>query len=213
MPYYCECSFRSEIILELTLAPELEVHTKAFLAAHKAMLFEGRAMPAGSSPGRFVGAYSDLVVGPPASAIFNVGGWMAATEEAASVFRQFDLGDGGLVPVEFYQNDQTTRIEGDYFILNIGAIKSAFLPKKSRRVRRNMFIKDRWSSSDIRDLDIAVDKSALEGPDLWVDSRVYTHFFVSDALGQALLERDLAGGLFMSRCRIAKPFFRRFALR
>ncbi|MCB1459441.1 MAG: hypothetical protein KDJ48_09295 [Nitratireductor sp.] len=197
----------------MVIAPELAERSEEFLAAERAMRFEGKAMPVGCIPLKFTGAYSDSLVKPPTTGVFNVGGWMAVTEAAAAIFRQFDLGDGGLVPIEFFQNDQTTRVEGNYFILNIGAIKSAFLPKKSRRVRRNMFIKDRWSSSDIRDLDIAIDKSALEGPDLWVDSRVYTHFFISDALGQALIDADLASGLFMSRCRIAEPFFSWFSSR
>ena len=45
--------------------------------------------------------------------------------------RQYDLGDGGLRQILIYQRDKTTEIFGEYFLLNFGAQKPAFVLEQS----------------------------------------------------------------------------------
>ena len=44
---------------------------------------------------------------------------------------------------------------------------------------------------------------ALSGPDLWFEEAVHNKLFLSDALGQALLDIGMGEVFRLTRCRIA----------
>jgi hypothetical protein len=68
--------------------------------------------------------------------LFLASGSPIVSAKAAAVLRQFDLGGGGLYPLEgAYQSDRTTRIPGDYFCWIFGNLKSAFLGDQSPAAR------------------------------------------------------------------------------
>jgi hypothetical protein len=62
---------------------------------------------------------------------FNGNGYWIVSRKAADIISRFDLGDGGLYPVQILKKDRKTLVEGEFLCLNVGAQKSAFLPEKS----------------------------------------------------------------------------------
>ncbi|HMI41122.1 MAG TPA: hypothetical protein VK485_07835 [Sphingomicrobium sp.] len=124
--------------------------------------------------------------------------------KAAEVFRQFDVGGGGLYPVEVFQNDRKTRIEGDYFCLCFGNKKSALIWDQSPGIKP---IKpDRteyWSLNPVpADDSIVLSSAALAGPDIWIDPALWLAFFVSDGLAQALKAAKVDGPFSLTRCMV-----------
>lgn len=131
------------------------------------------------------------------------GNWIVS-RKAADIIGQFDLGDGGLYPVQIFQSDRTTPVEGEFLCLNVGAQKSAFLPEQSPRVA-NRIPDYSWGLPD-RDIDDAlhVSAAALAGPDLWYDPRVYNGFFLSEALGTALKKAGMAKAFRLYHCPVVE---------
>ncbi len=139
------------------------------------------------------------------SDFFFANSYFVVSERCAEVFRQFDLGTGGLYPVEIYQGNCKTLVEGSFFLLNFGCRKNAFLPEESNS-KRLAPIGDKpvlWQArSTTSDDDCAVSRDALTGCDLWIDPRVHAAFFLSDALAQALRAAKVTRTIRMLRCRV-----------
>ena len=135
---------------------------------------------------------------------FNGNGYWIVSRKAADIISRFDLGDGGLYPVQILKKDRKTPVEGEFLCLNVGAQKSAFLPERSPRVS-NRIPDYSWGLPD-RDIDDAlfVSVAALEGPDLWYDPRVYNGFFMSEALGSALKKAGMAKAFRLYRCPVVE---------
>ncbi len=62
-------------------------------------------------------------------------GAVVVSAACADILRQFDLGHSSLYPIKLFQHDRGTPVEGEYFCLNIGERKDAFLPELSRGSR------------------------------------------------------------------------------
>jgi len=133
---------------------------------------------------------------------FNLG-YFVVSGAFADVLRQFDLGGGGVYPTKLFQEDRTTEISGDFYCLNFGNKKEAFLPEHSPRAtaarysRRNMEL-----PGVIKDDDIAVSRIALEGPDIWIDPILNNSFFMSDRLWQGLVAANVHKPLKAARCKV-----------
>ncbi len=134
--------------------------------------------------------------------LFCLNGFMCVTEKAAAVLRQFDLGAGGLYPLELVRHDGVTPLDGFYWALNFGEKKNALAMEASRSVDgpngKGACRPELW----VKDDDFAVTRAALDGPDIWGDERVKMSFFVSPRLGQALHKAGLARVFHLLRCRI-----------
>jgi hypothetical protein len=132
---------------------------------------------------------------------FQADGFFCFSNRGMKVFKDFDLGEGGFVPVKIYQYDRTTPIEGDYFCLNFGERKPACVIRKSKNVNRTeggpFPFKVR---ADSEDYDIAVSKAAFVGADLWTDSNLGYAVFLSDRLVRVLSYHGLAEKLDLKRC-------------
>ena len=124
--------------------------------------------------------------------------------KAAKVFREFDLGGGGLYPVEVFQNDRMTRIDGDYFCLCFGNKKSALLWDQSSGLKPVMPERtEYWSLNPVpADDSVALTSAALEGPYVWIDPALWNAFFVSDGLAQALKAAKVDGPFSFTRCKV-----------
>ena len=133
----------------------------------------------------------------------NASYWIVSTE-LADVLRQFDLGEGSLRPVEVLQYDRETRVPGRYECLSFGARKETFLPERTLRCKRRYEGQDIWGVSlDLQDDEIALRETALQGPDLWMETpRLPRHFFLSDPLVQAIKTAKLSRRLGLRRCRV-----------
>ena len=88
----------------------------------------GKAFSEDEIPRRFCGRYGDTRI-RSLSDFFYANGYFVVSRRCADVFNQFDLGEGGFFPVEIYHGDRKTRVTGEYFFLNFGCQKTAFVPE------------------------------------------------------------------------------------
>lgn len=133
--------------------------------------------------------------------IFYAGSYWAVSKAAADVLRQFDLGGGALYPVKVFKKDRVTPVEGEFFCINFGNRKEAFLPEESRNVESRSAGK--WIvRARHEDGDILLAPSAAAGADLWIDPKMRDALFLSDALGTALKEAKADKGFFLKKCRV-----------
>lgn len=134
--------------------------------------------------------------------LFMVNGFLCVTEKAAAVLRQFDLGSGGLYPLEMVRYDGVTPVDGFFWALNFGEKKNALAMEESRAVDGPYVNGNCRPELWVKDDDFAVTRAALDGADIWGDERVESGFFVSPRLGQALHKAGLAKAFHLMRCRI-----------
>ena len=130
--------------------------------------------------------------------------WIVS-RKAADIISRFDLGDGGLYPVQILKKDRKTPVEGEFLCLNVGAQKSAFLPEKSPlTIQWNPELPWRTLPSKDKDGAASVSSAALEGPDLWWDRGIDSGFFLSGALGDSLKKAGMAKAFRLYRCPVVE---------
>lgn len=136
--------------------------------------------------------------------IFKAASYFVLNTQAAKVFREFDLGRGALYPVEIFQKDRSTRVEGDHFCLNFGNTKSVLQWDQSPGVSPIMPERtEYWGLNPVpADDSVVLSSTALSGPDLWIDPALWHTFFVSDALAQALKAAKVDGPFSLTRCKV-----------
>ena len=113
---------------------------------------------------------------------------MVINRKAADVVRSHNIGDAIISPVELYQNDQTTRISGDYFVLCPGN------PTKTIDLENTKGVKKRYPRQELYKLPLFFDDNSVitlsKGEishDIWVDPLISGGpFFMSDRLADAL---------------------------
>ncbi len=136
--------------------------------------------------------------------LFFAGSYWVVSGEAADVLLQFNLGGGGLYPTKVFRKDRKTPIGDRWYCLNFGNVKNAFKREGSKDVSRfGLATVDEWSAPNIlKDGQLVVTADALVGPDIWVDPKIKSLFFLSDALAQALKEAGVAKPFGLKKCRI-----------
>lgn len=137
--------------------------------------------------------------------LFLANAYPIMSERAAAVLRRFDLGEGALYPVaSVQQKDRTTPIPGTFLCWIFGNAKSAFAAHESPDARPFAGPNSgRWKMPFVhKDDQLAVTRSALAGPDVWVDPTLFKSVFVSGRLGDALDEAGLRSEFRLSRCRV-----------
>ncbi|MDX8500901.1 hypothetical protein RFM99_21125 [Mesorhizobium sp. VK4C] len=163
----------------------------------------GERMSAEHFPKQIFAEYPDKKEGRQPD-LFLAAGAVVVSAACANVLRQFDLGQSSLYPIKLFQHDRRTPVEGEYFCLNIGERKDAFLPDHSPLVRV-LGDKSMKMRPYLEDGDVAVSPAALEGPDLWVSPPLIRIFFLSDRLTQALRTAKMAKVFGFRACRVVKP--------
>jgi hypothetical protein len=161
----------------------------------------GEAMPEEYFPAEVFAEYPDKWEKKQPDLIFLAAGPLVVSSACADILRKFDLGQSSLYPVRLFQHNRTTPVEGDYFCLNIGERKDAFLPEQTPRVKilGNEQMKMR---PNLLDDEIAVSSVALEGPDLWANPPLTRVFFLSDRLTQALRAAKMSRVFGFRTCRV-----------
>jgi hypothetical protein len=137
--------------------------------------------------------------------IFFAGSFWVVSKAAADVLSQFDLGGGGLYPVKVFKKDRVTPVEGEWFCINFGNVKQAFLPDESANAWDDYIrpgIKGWNPSPAVEDGDFVLSSSVNIGADIWIDGLVGDAFFLSAALGDALKKAKVDKGLFLTKCWI-----------
>ena len=137
--------------------------------------------------------------------LFRAGDVWVVSSNAGDLMRQFDLGEGGLYPVEVLKKDRSTPVGGDWFCVNFGNKKAAFAPEQSINPRYD-YIKDGrkgwFPRLPLKDGDFSVSSAAMSGPDIWVDPDVGDAIFFSNGLGNALKKTKVDKGFFLTKCRV-----------
>jgi hypothetical protein len=159
---------------------------------------------------------------------FVANGFIVVNETCADVLRKFDLGDNSLVETKFFQNDRLTPVSGEYCVLNFGGFKDTLLEDQSSAFGRSS-IKTATGDADIdeflrgmssatinsprglifkpptkhEDDALVLSRTALEGPDLWHESRLSEGFFVSARLFNALKTAKCATPFRFNRCVVS----------
>jgi hypothetical protein len=139
--------------------------------------------------------------------IFALAGYFVITGELVELFSTMDLGNGGLVPLPFFEADLVTPLDQKFYLLNVGARKAALLPEQCEDLQK--FILDRETGQQLWEVNrlqpeavIKLSRRALEGPDLWADENVYGNIFLSERLGSALLKTRQGKDWKLCRCQV-----------
>lgn len=130
------------------------------------------------------------------------GPWIVS-KAAAGVMRQFDMGQGGLYPVRILKRDRKTPFDGEWFCLNFGNVKKAYVGGGEDRTAHipKPFIRHATPGPLGHNV-LSVTADALVGPDIWVDPQIYDTFFVSDGLAKALKAAGVAKAFGFKKCKI-----------
>lgn len=124
-------------------------------------------------------------------------------EQVERVFRDFDIGPGGLVPYPIFENDETTPIKARWWIFRFGSQKRSFLPERSKRcltivngkgVRPSLYRV--WPER--QDDDLSFSRAALDGADLWAEENLKDGLMMSASLGDRIIAAGL-GEVFQIR--------------
>ncbi len=123
--------------------------------------------------------------------------FFCVAHEAIDVFERHDLGDAQFRDVEFFEFKGEKRVEERLRILVPCNPKQGLIAAESPKVVKAFagipeLAGKGVASSRLKDGDVAVAKSVLDGPDIWIDPAFRLTFFMSDRLAQALYDADLA---------------------
>jgi hypothetical protein len=139
--------------------------------------------------------------------VFFAGGFLAVKGVIADQLKDFDFGQGGLVPCDIVGSDLKTPIGLEAYFLNLGARKNTFLPEKSTGMRpysidtiNNSQI---WKArSDVKDGQLVLSEGALSGADIWVETEIASKIFLSQEFGEALMCTSVADEFRLVVCKI-----------
>lgn len=175
--------------------PGDEAYPKGYLARNEA----GDALgPECFPPVLWTGAERDHKAIPD---LFQGVNGFVVSKRCADVLREFDLGNGHLYPVRLLKRDRQTAIPGEFFYLNTGNRKSGFLAELSPSAWP--VSAGGWSPPPaLKDGAFSVSSAVLEGPDIWVDTQVWSAIFVSDRLAKALTANGLGSLFLLRKCKV-----------
>jgi hypothetical protein len=138
--------------------------------------------------------------------LFFAGSYWVVSGAVADVMRGFDLGGGNLYPTKVFRKDRKTPIGDEWFCLNFGNVKKAYV---RGGVDPTPYIKMPYirhrPPTILNDNDYTLDTEALVGPDIWVDPQIVETFFLSDSLSKALKAAGVAGPFGLKKCRVGEP--------
>lgn len=137
--------------------------------------------------------------------LFFANSFWIVSEPVADILRQFDLGDGALYPVTdgIFREDNVTRISGNFYTWIFGNSKSVFLPDATEKKDPIGISGLKWNLPfTMSDDNVAVSSSCREGPDVWLDGRLWGAIFFSRTLGDALIAAGLQKAISLYRARV-----------
>lgn len=128
--------------------------------------------------------------------------------KVAAVLSQFDLGAGGLHPIEVLDINGALVRDDTYFFWNFGNKRNTFLPEESEGLRKSTRAREQGENAVYfmpvipAEDSIALSRDALTGPDVWREQHLERGTFLSDRLVQALRQAKLDHWFELVRCRI-----------
>lgn len=166
----------------------------------------GEAAPDEWFPTEAYGIYTDKKVKNVPYDLFSMSGFMTFSQKGKEAVEHLDFGGGKFLPLRVFENDRTTPVPGDFFILNYKGHKEALLADQSQHLERIYPPKDIWGLQDwlLEDGDIVVSRNAMEGPDVWVDTpRLQSAIFFSDCFVKALRDAKIKTKFKFWSCRVS----------
>lgn len=171
--------------------------------------FETHAPPPEDVPLNLYATYKNAKLNdlPP---IFTGDGGDKFSEPVAKILKQFNLGKGFLAPVRLYLHDRTTPIDKSYFVYGPYERKDgSFIPELSKDIRTSSFKKfqtpNEWKMPwELKDGDIAVLESALEGSDIWLDRTLFGSSFLRGNVVAALQQAGYGKIFKAKKCRVVR---------
>ncbi len=135
--------------------------------------------------------------------LFNANGYYVVSSKAAEVLRQFELGQGALYPVEIFQSDQTTPVDGKWYCWVFGNSKAGLDVSASKNLKPFGVSGRRFTMPQpLLDGVIAIRPEVLDGPDVWTDPALFKSVFFSGALADALTNARMESDFRLAFCSI-----------
>jgi hypothetical protein len=138
------------------------------------------------------------------SIFFN--GFTFVSEEVARIIDQHNAGASKTYAVDVYQWDKKTKVPGNFKTLNFGNVKNCLITAESQSIEQNPYIKHPHFTcrrSRLKDGDLKVSSSALDGANIWIDPTLHHAFFIAGKLAEALIAGGFQKDFAMKRCAIA----------
>ena len=131
------------------------------------------------------------------------------SDAVAEVFRQFDLGAGGVYPTQIVKRDRQRNLHDLGFQMNywcIGNSKKTFLPERSEGAQTTHLPQRNGTfhrvEGPLAPDALALDRTCLDGPDVWREGMLNVDCFFSERLVRALKAARLATRFGFVRCRV-----------
>ncbi|AVX03474.1 hypothetical protein MXMO3_00943 [Maritalea myrionectae] len=156
-------------------------------------------------PTEAYGIYTDSNVKKVPYDLFSMDGFMTFSQKGKEAVEHLDFGGGKFLPLRVFENDRTTPVPGEFYILNYKGHKEALLADQSQHLERIYPPKDIWGLQDwlLEDGDIVVSSNALDGPDVWVDTpRLQSANFFSDQFVSAVRDAKIKTKFKFWSCRV-----------
>lgn len=137
--------------------------------------------------------------------LFSEASFWVVSQTVFDVLQSYDLGQGNLYPVRVLKADRLTPVGGAWYCLNFGNRKQSLLVEQSVRMYDTYIYggTKAWQpKAAIKDGDIVLDRTALDGPDIWIDPLLASSFFLSGSLGQALRKAKVDKSFHLHQCQI-----------
>ena len=125
--------------------------------------------------------------------------YLIVSDQVRETAQQFELGSTAFDPVVLYGFRRKYRFDPDYNYLNITETKASVILEKCKDIRSRLA--GDWNFA-LPESQIAVNKAALAGVDLWMEPILLGAVFMSDALYTALNEQNLLKRTRFARCTI-----------
>lgn len=122
--------------------------------------------------------------------------------DVVETLRRFDLGNTVFAPIRITLPDGA-GVNEDFSILSVANPRSTIDKDMSEKLYVGHTMRSQLSTDKPVHPSVVALKSALEGPDIWIDPDVLKTVFVNDRLAKALLEQDFGKALQLRRVRVA----------
>lgn len=101
--------------------------------------------------------------------LFFANGLPIVSSRLVPIFEGFELGQTSFFEVKIFKKDKATLVDGSWYFLNYGNLKSALVPEKCFGLQKIGGV-DRYVTQGFpKKGDITLRNSSLLGPELWVD--------------------------------------------
>ncbi|NBD29527.1 MAG: hypothetical protein GVY31_05750 [Alphaproteobacteria bacterium] len=148
----------------------------------------------------------------PQDYCFISGRYPMVSPRLAELLKTLDLGNGDFFEAEFYTEDGSERLPWSHSFWNIGNKKDSFLPEKSNVTRinatprKNRILLETYATEiGVQNDDIAVGPEALDGPDVWKESKLSDCILFSDRFVQLMQENGMLHLFDLKSVRLILP--------